>query len=153
MLCKFHFLYQYFKSIFWIVSTIPVTKFVLIIVDLVVCGISLPFYLSHFIQYLKALPLGWSLQLKMCGNYLLVIESRISRTSKIYRIIQRQIYKHCRYIYLFIILAIATHKFVITFCIGLELVGGGNHQSITTCAYIIYMVTFILVSPFGKLFS
>ena len=48
------------------------------------------------------------------------------------------------------ILAIATHKFVITFCIGLELVGGSNHQSISTCAYIIYMVTFILVSPFGK---
>ena len=48
-------------------------------------------------------------------------------------------------------LAIATHKFVITFCIGLELVGGNNQRAISTCAYIIYMVTFILVSPFGKL--
>merc|ERR1712226_874474 len=45
--------------------------------------------------------------------------------------------------------AIATHKFVITFCIGLELVGGNNQRAISTCAYIIYMVTFILVSPFG----
>ena len=49
-----------------------------------------------------------------------------------------------------LIIAIATHKFVITFCIGLELVGGNNQRAISTCAYIIYMVTFILVSPFGE---
>ena len=42
--------------------------------------------------------------------------------------------------------AIATHKFVITFCVGMELIHSDSNR---LCSYITYMVIFCLVSPLG----
>ena len=42
--------------------------------------------------------------------------------------------------------AIAVHKFVITFCVALELV---NSETTKLCSYISYMTVFCLVSPVG----
>lgn len=41
--------------------------------------------------------------------------------------------------------AVAAHKFVIAFCIGIELVASRTHQ----CLSIIYVCTFAIVSPMG----
>lgn len=41
--------------------------------------------------------------------------------------------------------AVAAHKFVIAFCIGVELVASRTHQ----CLSIIYVCTFAVVSPLG----
>ena len=42
--------------------------------------------------------------------------------------------------------AVAVHKFVMTFCVGMELV---NSESNRLCSYITYMIIFCLVTPFG----
>ncbi|KAA0200465.1 hypothetical protein HAZT_HAZT009974 [Hyalella azteca] len=41
--------------------------------------------------------------------------------------------------------AIAAHKYVIAFCVGLELVSGGTKLVLT----VVYMITFAMVTPLG----
>jgi zinc transporter 1/2/3 len=41
--------------------------------------------------------------------------------------------------------AIAAHKFVIAFCVGLELISGGTKLVLT----VVYMITFAMVTPLG----
>ena len=56
---------------------------------------------------------------------------------------------HSNFMFIFgftyILAAIATHKFVIAFCIGLELMSAETRK----IYYVIYMTTFALVSPLG----
>ena len=47
--------------------------------------------------------------------------------------------------FLYYILAIATHKYVIIFCVGLELYNAGTQVRL----YIVYMLIYALMSPLG----
>ena len=41
--------------------------------------------------------------------------------------------------------AVATHKYVISFCLGLELVSSSTRRSL----YLTYMIVFALITPLG----